>query len=258
MPSDFIPGAPGWFDVISPDVPATAEFYCGLFGWTAQDTGPERDHYTLLLQQGAHVAGIAAAVTVEGDLKPAIWVPYFASADCKETVDTAVEAGGAVIIGPTNTGGTAAFAILIDPDGAPYGVSQPITDPGTERFRTLNNPCWVQYAAASKPVDAMAHYVQVFGWHIADADWDSDPEGPGQLLSVSGVGQFGAAALAGPGSAPFWSVAIHVADTDATVSRALELGGTVVQKPRDTQESARMGVLCDPAGASFVIMSFPD
>uniref|UniRef100_UPI00313EB15B VOC family protein n=1 Tax=Nocardia farcinica TaxID=37329 RepID=UPI00313EB15B len=57
--SGFATGAPCWFDVTSPDIPATAAFYSELFGWKADDLGPEAGHYTILSQDGAPVAGIA-------------------------------------------------------------------------------------------------------------------------------------------------------------------------------------------------------
>ncbi len=55
--SGFATGAPCWFDVTSPDIPATAAFYSELFGWKADDLGPEAGHYTILSQDGAPVAG---------------------------------------------------------------------------------------------------------------------------------------------------------------------------------------------------------
>ncbi|WP_280194898.1 hypothetical protein [Nocardia farcinica] len=57
--SGFATGAPCWFDVTSPDIPATAAFYSELFGWKADDLGPEAGHYTILSQDGAPVAGKA-------------------------------------------------------------------------------------------------------------------------------------------------------------------------------------------------------
>ncbi|MFI1917624.1 VOC family protein [Nocardia sp. NPDC020380] len=257
MPSDFIPGAPGWFDVTSPDIPATAEFYGALFGWTARDTGPDNDHYTLFLQDDALVAGIVTAATPDGGSKPAVWLPYFAVTDCKAAVATAVDAGAGVFIGPTNAGGAAEFAVLTDPDGAPYCVSQPLSNPGTERFRAVNNPCWVQYAAVRNPAEAMSHYAKVLGWHYENAAWETAAENPYQALTAGGGGgEFGGAALAAPGQpAPFWSVTFRVADTDATAARAAELGGTVVQEPQDMPGPSRLGVLADQAGAAFAIMS---
>ena len=46
-----------------------------------------------------------------------------------------------------------------------------------------------------------------------------------------------------------------VADTDATVARAQELGGTVRLRPLDLPEIGRIAVLEDPVGAVFQVLA---
>ncbi|AYF73872.1 hypothetical protein D7D52_08345 [Nocardia yunnanensis] len=255
MPADPIPGTPRWFDVTAPDIPAAAEFYTALFGWTATDLGPEAGHYTLLCQDGAQVAGIVSAESPDGSVKPALWLPYFTVADTQATVAAAVAAGGQVFVPPTDVSGRLEFAILTDPDGAPYGVARPFTDPGTERWAQVNNPMWVQYAAARTPADAMAHYAAVLGLTYGNAAWETATENPYQALSAPGAGEFGGAHRAAPGEpAPFWSLVVRVAGADAVAERAVELGGTIIEEPHDNPGPSRLAVLADPAGAAFAIM----
>ncbi|WP_276313993.1 VOC family protein [Nocardia huaxiensis] len=255
MPA-FTPGAPCWFDVTAPDVPAAAEFYTGLFGWTAEDTGPETNHYTLLLQDGRRVAGLTAATAPDGTAKPALWLPYFSVADAAASTATAVDAGAGVFVGPTEVPGLV-FAILTDPDGAPYGITQLIEHPGTEDWGGIGNPCWVEYSAARTPSDAMTHYARVFGWHYTNAAWETATENPYQALSAApGDREFGGVHRAAPGEpAPFWAMNIHVADVDETVERALSLGGKLLQEAVDLPGPSRLAVLADPAGAGFAVMS---
>ena len=52
---------------------------------------------------------------------------------------------------------------------------------------------------------------------------------------------------------PHWSVCFAVADCDATVARARELGAAVVSEPMD-MPIGRFAGLLDPQGASFTIM----
>ncbi|GAB4586729.1 VOC family protein [Nocardia sp. IFM 10818] len=258
MPPAFIPGTPRWFDVSAPDIPATAAFYCDLFGWTAEDTGPEAGHYTILRQDDAQVAGVVSAANPDGTVKPAVWLPYFAVADLEATTTAAVGAGAGVFVAPADVFGRLKFAILTDPDGAPYGLAQPITDPGTERWMAPNNPCWVEYAATRAPADALAHYAKALGWTYANAAWETATENPYQAISAPGTGEFGGAHRAAPGEpAPFWSMTIHVPDVDATVARAVQLGGKIIDEPKDLPGPSRVGVLADPAGAAFAVMAFP-
>jgi uncharacterized protein len=56
------------------------------------------------------------------------------------------------------------------------------------------------------------------------------------------------------GMSPFWGVYFSVADTDATVGNAKELGATVLAEPMDIPDVGRMAALTDPQGASFSVI----
>ncbi len=60
-----------------------------------------------------------------------------------------------------------------------------------------------------------------------------------------------------PGTAaPAWNTTFDVADTDATVARAVELGGKVASPP-ETMLYGRIATLTDPAGAEFSLIARP-
>ncbi|MBF6140985.1 VOC family protein [Nocardia farcinica] len=256
--SGFATGAPCWFDVTSPDIPATAAFYSELFGWKADDLGPEAGHYTILSQDGAPVAGIAPATAPDGSTAPPMWTTYFAVPDAETTVRAAREAGAQVYLEPTDVFGQLTFAVLGDPAGAMYAVAQLVTHPGTARWAEVNNPCWVEYAATGAPADAMAHYARVLGWRHQTAAWETDTVAPYQALAPGAGGrEFGGAHAATEGEpAPSWSVTLRVEDCDALAERAVALGGSVVTAAADMPGPSRVGALADPAGATFATMSF--
>jgi predicted enzyme related to lactoylglutathione lyase len=54
---------------------------------------------------------------------------------------------------------------------------------------------------------------------------------------------------------PHWSVTFSVADTDAIVEGAVQLGGRVVVPALDTPP-VRVAVLSDPQGAEFTVSRF--
>ncbi|WP_280319409.1 VOC family protein [Nocardia wallacei] len=255
MPSGFTQGAPCWFEITTSDVAAAADFYTGLFGWTAVDTGPQTRHYTVLCQDDARVAGIAAAET-PGD--EASWLPYFSVPDVRATVAAAKAAGGSAFCEFAEIPGQLEFAVLADPDGAAYGVSHLTGHPGTQRWSQPNNPCWVQYTATGAPADAMAHYAATLGWTYRNAAWETSTDKPYQALTTaSGEGEFGGAAAAQPGEpAPFWALTVRVPDCDATVARTTDLGGKVISEPADMPGPSRIAVIADPAGAAVALMSF--
>ncbi|MBF6327958.1 VOC family protein [Nocardia transvalensis] len=250
-------GAPCWFEVIAADSAAVAGFYSALFGWTAEDMSSEDEHYILLSRDGAQVAGIGEP-TPGGALQPGSWLPYFAVADVGQAVAAAAADGATVLVEPAEVPGQLEFAVLTDPDGATYGIAHLTGHPGTERFGAPNNPVWVEYTATRAPADALAHYAKVLGWIYRTAAWETATDKPYQAITTAAGGrEFGGAAAAQPGEpAPCWAMTIHVLDCDATASRAVELGGTIVQKPQDFPGPSRLAVIADPAGATVALMAF--
>jgi predicted enzyme related to lactoylglutathione lyase len=53
---------------------------------------------------------------------------------------------------------------------------------------------------------------------------------------------------------PHWLTWFNVTDTDAVANKAAELGGRVVQPPRDSP-MGKMAIITDPAGATFGIVA---
>jgi predicted enzyme related to lactoylglutathione lyase len=56
------------------------------------------------------------------------------------------------------------------------------------------------------------------------------------------------------GMPAFWGVYFAVADCDATVTKAQELGAQVLNGPMDVPEVGRMAALIDPQGAAFSVI----
>ena len=56
---------------------------------------------------------------------------------------------------------------------------------------------------------------------------------------------------------PNWSTVFAVANTDETVAKARELGGTALMPGMDLPEIGRLAVLQDPTGAVFQVLQPP-
>jgi predicted enzyme related to lactoylglutathione lyase len=102
---------------------------------------------------------------------------------------------------------------------------------------------------------AKAFYTALFGWDVQD-----NPVGDDMVYSMMLVdGQPVAAISPQPeqqremGAPPMWNSYITVADADAALERAKELGGTVHSPAFDVMDAGRMGVVQDPQGAYFEV-----
>jgi predicted enzyme related to lactoylglutathione lyase len=96
-------GAPCWVDLGTSDTERSRDFYCQLFGWTAEEPNEQFGGYFNFAKDGIRIAGCMASRPGVG--VPDVWSVYLATDDAAKTVDTAVAGGGQVnVVGPRLSG----------------------------------------------------------------------------------------------------------------------------------------------------------
>jgi len=114
-----------WDELSSPDVDGAKRFYGEVFGWTsdASDMGGGMV-YTTFHRGEARVAGLYGQ---EADMSgPAEWHPYLAVEDVDASAARAVELGATQLAPATDIPEVGRFAMLLDPNGAMFGLFRPI------------------------------------------------------------------------------------------------------------------------------------
>lgn len=214
-------GVPSWIAGAHPHPAQAAAFYTELFGW---QTDPRGDHLVCTLR-GRDVAGF-----VQGDAaawRTTVWVE---SAD--DTAERATDAGGSVVTAPFELPGVGRTAVLADPAGAVFTVSEPDPHRGAQ---VVNEPgAWAMSALATPDLEgAKAFYGAVFGW---ETDTFAVGEIEATLWRLPGF----------EGGEPEQPV------PDATAAKADELGGSVLMPPTDLP-IGRRAILADPQGGTFSV-----
>jgi len=238
-------GVPSWIAGAHADPEQAAAFYTELFGWEAERRGEQ----IVCTLRGRDVAGFVAGD--EPSWRTNVWVD---SAD--ETAERAVAAGGSVVTAPFELAGVGRTAVLADPAGAVFTVSEPDPHRGAQ---VVNEPgAWAMSALSTPdPEGAKAFYGAVFGWvtdtfPVGDAEFTlwrlpgfvgGEPQQPVPADVI---------AVGAPGEQPRWDVDLWVEDPDTIAEKAERLGGSVVMAPMDTP-MGRRAVLADPQGAPFSI-----
>jgi uncharacterized protein len=271
----YIPGVPCWVDTSQPDPEAALPFYSGLFGWEFEGVMPEgsKGEYFIGRIRGGDVAAVGSIP--EGAPPMAMWNTYVWVESADETAARARDAGGGVAMEPFDVMDAGRMAVLTDPEGAAFCVWQAkdhkgakvVNEHGSLNFNGL---------AARDPEAAKAFYGAVFGWRTlalpAGVMWTLP--GYGDHLEARSPGlreqmaQMGApegfidvVAAVNPiadddsETPAHWSVTFAVDKADSTVARARELGGEVVAGPLNAPW-ARMAVIKDPQGATFIASQF--
>ncbi|MFH9489957.1 MULTISPECIES: VOC family protein [Streptomyces] len=243
------PGAPCWVSLMVHALGATEDFYGRLFGWEFRPGPEELGPYVRALLHGREVAGIGQ-LPPDRHL-PIAWTTYLASEDTDATAESIRCCGGTVAVGPLEAGRAGRLAIASDPSGAVFGVWQAGEHLGTALAGEPGTPVWNELVTR-ETASVAKFYQAVFGFEaeaVVSADFDY------QTLSLRGRP---VAALHGVGHGlprdrgPHWMTYFEVADTDEAAAHVVELGGHVLQPPRETSDG-RLATVADPEGAVFTI-----
>ncbi|MFI1393439.1 VOC family protein [Streptomyces sp. NPDC020681] len=255
LTTTYVPGAPNWLDLGTPDIPAAAAFYKDVFGWEVHSMGPEAGGYGFFQLDGKTVAAVGP-LTEEG--ATSAWTPYFQTADADATAKAVEQAGGTVRMAPDDVFTAGRMAAFTDPTGAEFAVWQPGENTGLEAVTDVNSLSWTELyttdAAAAKDF-----YRTVFSWDYEDMDMGGtaytvvSPAGGGQDASQGGIMQLAQEHLAA-GSRSEWHPYIEVADVDATFAKATERGATTFIPPMDVEGVGRMAMVADPFGAPLAVI----
>jgi uncharacterized protein len=246
-----VTGAPCWIDLFTSDPDTSRAFYGNLFGWTSE-VAPEFGNYINFQRNGAPIAG---GMQNDGSAGvPDGWNVYLETSDIDAVTRAAADNGGQVIVPAMAVGDLGSMAVLADPSGAAIGAWQPGQHTGFSVLDEIGAPAWFElHTRAYK--EAIAFYETAFGW---DTHVMSDsPElrystlGSGDALKA---GVMDAAAYLPDGAPSHWAIYFRVADADAAVAKAVELGATVVEPAQDTPYG-RLAGLTDPTGAGFKLMA---
>jgi uncharacterized protein len=250
-------GVPCFVETLTPELDAALRFYEGVFGWTFAGPGPMPGHppgaYFIARVDGDDVAGVGSA---PGD-EPLGWSTHIAVASADAAAAGALDAGGAVVVEPFDVPPAGRLAVLADPAGATFCAWQAGARPGARR---VNEPsAWaMSLLRTPDPAGAQEFYGELFGWR-------AETFGPGGGLwlwrlpgYVGGepaqpVPRDVVAAMVADDSQPAgWSIDFWVADADAAIAPAAELGGRVLVEPF-VEPPFRRAVLAAPDGATFSV-----
>lgn len=247
------PGTPCWLDLAAPDQQAALDFYRDLFGWQGE-VGPEEfGGYALCTLRDRPVAGIMKAMAM-GDQppRPPHWTSYFSASDAG-AVEEAVRAHGGTVIVPTmEVGALGRTLIAADPQGAAFGVWQPLEFPGAQVVNEPGALVWNQLST-SDPAAAGEFYQAVLG--LRAAPMPEMPEFTGFQVAGRPVGGLQGLENFPEGVPPHWLVNFAVDDADSTVDALVRAGGSVMAPPFDMERVGRMAIVQDPQGAVFAVVA---
>ncbi|WP_327091827.1 VOC family protein [Nonomuraea sp. NBC_01738] len=243
-------GVPCWIDLSTTDVAGAREFYGTLFGWTAEMVDdPAAGGYGQFHYEGKKVAGLGPTFTPGS---PPVWNVYVATDDAAATADRAKNAGGTIVVDPMAVFGEGTMAVFQGPDSAFLSVWQAGNHTGAELVNEPNSFTWNELV--TRDIGAATEFLStVFGWtpmteamgEMEYTTWMNDGKPIAGMMTMPD---------AVPGEVPsHWTTYIAVADLDATMANARELGANVIFDRMDAPPGP-FGQFIDPQGASLAVI----
>jgi predicted enzyme related to lactoylglutathione lyase len=257
-----------WYELMSPDVKASEEFYGPLLGWRFHGGADYRE----IAASDGGVGGILQLTPemITGGARPA-WLGYLLVDDVDKMTASIEHGGGRVLMPARTMQGVGRFAMVADPQGAPFYVIRP-TPPAdrpemeSHAFsydRPRQGHCAWNELATSDPAAARHFYATRFGW-VKDGEMDMGPQGAYEFLrhagrapagSPMGQGMLGAVMKLMPGQpSPAWMFYFRVPEVDVAVAHVRAHDGRVVQDPMEIPGGDFAFVAADPQGATFGIV----
>ncbi len=248
-------GAPCWFELSSTKPDASSAFYGALFGWQGQVMHTGIGPYTFLRNTTGTIGALAGMPPgVDG---PSRWAVYFAVANVDACLAKAKTLGGSEIMAPFDVPGMGRGAFLADPGGAVFALWQSAQSSGGDFAMFEENAFgWVELA--TRDVKGMrAFYGELLGWKYKESPMPNFEQLTYTEYSVADVRYGGLLPMTKEwGDMPsHWSLYVVVADADAILKRAQELGGSVCVPAFDAPGVGRIGMIGDPTGAMTYVIA---
>ncbi|MHA6760113.1 VOC family protein [Streptacidiphilus sp. PAMC 29251] len=145
------------------------------------------------------------------------------------------------------------MAQYTDPTGGKFAAWQPGTNSGFGVTDVPGSVSWVELHTTDGPA-AISFYQQALGWFVKEQQM-----GPGMVYHVASVTSdgegFGGIMALDQFPAVLWRPYFEVADCDAVLDRAVELGATPMMAAETVPGVGRMAELVDPKGSRFAIIA---
>lgn len=243
-------------DIAVPQLEREVRFYSRVLGTGEKPLWRE----DLMNSLGIPIIGLGAKTPEYSEL-PVQWMPHIQVADVAASVERAGELGGRVLMHAKDDAGASQWAVLLDPNGAAFGIIPVVPSDAIPRPEKVEGPTGrIHWLELTVP-DASAtrdFYGAVIGWGSEDV---AMKDGGQQHADYNMLGQDGSP-LAGICHArgvnadipPVWMIYLPVGDLDESLRRVEGEGGRVLKAARDAEGNARYAVVKDPVGACFALV----
>lgn len=248
-------------DIAVPDHQRTLRFYSRVL--TTGEHPLWREN--LMNNMGIPIIGLGQRSAEYAHL-PLQWMPHIQVADVAASAQRALDLGGSELMHGKDDDGTSQWAVLLDPNGAAFGIIPVVPAEAIPPADSLGSPeaampvgriSWLDLTVA----DAFAtreFYRQVVGWSAQDVEMADGSElySDYNMLGDDGVAAAGICHARGMnmGLPAVWMIYLPVGDLGESLRRVAEEGGTIIKAAPGKDGQYAYAAVQDPVGACVALM----
>lgn len=250
-----------WYELMTSDSAEATAFYKAVVGWTIhpREAGSAMDYRMIEATDGDMIGGVLGLTEAmqQSGARPS-WIPYLAVADIDAGL-AAIEADGGRTMMPRTDIAEGSFALVSDPQGAPFYLMQP--RPPEDRLGApspafkadgVGHARWNELAT-SNPDAAKAFYARHFGFAFNNA-MPMGEAGEYAFIDFDDTALGAIMPILDPARKPSWLIYFGVASVVAAKAAIEQSGGTVLMGPHEVPGGDWIVVATDPQGASFGVV----
>lgn len=237
-----------WFEHVSNAGESVRRFYDQLFGWRTQGFPMGGQTYHMINNGEEGIGGYREAPPGV----PSHWMSYVSVADVDAGAKAATAAGAKVVMPPTDFPPVGRGAALTDPTGAAFSLWHSNQgDPVDHDPARVGNWYWNELSTPDEK-KALTFYEKVFGYQ--HDTMDMGPQGNYYILKKDDKPRAGLMKSPMPNMPAMWLPYVLVANCDASLAKAKQLGAKECMGATDIPNVGRFAMINDPSGAMIAFM----
>ncbi len=244
-----------WYELLTTDLDAAETFYTKVAGWTVTPFESAPSRYAMWT--GASGRMVGGGMTLPPELKargvPPHWMLYIGVTNIEEVGSQVTRLGGSRLSPVIDVPTVGRVQRMKDPQGAAFGISQPLTPPQSEALAEVGDVSWIELMTTDGAA-AMTFYADVFGWRPTES-MDMGPMGTYHMFGRH-LGSLGGMMNKPPELAqlpPNWLIYVRVPDIPFAVDCIANSGGQILHDPMEVPGGDWIVQGKDPQGAVFAL-----
>lgn len=242
-----------WFELATVDVARQKQFYADVFGWSFSTINKQDDQYTLIKNNGRHIAGLFSVKPREGVNIGALWIGLMSVKDPDKAISVIKRAGGTVHTQPTRLPQRGTYALGRDPEGAVFGVLK--SDSGDPIDSKVGTGDFIWMDLFANDITRIGEFYKLLAGYSIEA---REPRKGVKRLILHSVDKPRAGIVPRPETAnrSGWLPYIKVNDVAATLSKVTAAGGRIMVEPDKSLLDSNLAIFADPQGGILGIVKW--